>query len=89
MGIEQIKSLPCNTQQSTCQNTEHHVMGIEQIKWPEQFNGNSFIFNNWIFNCDLELYTDSVGGASIGCGAYYKNKWAYLHWPAEWKCTYF
>jgi hypothetical protein len=55
----------------------------------EQFNGNSFIFDNWIFNCDLELYTDSVGGASIGCGAYCKNKWAYLHWPAEWECTYF
>jgi hypothetical protein len=32
MGIEQIKSLPCNSQKSTCQNTEHHVMGIEQIK---------------------------------------------------------
>jgi hypothetical protein len=32
MGIEQIKSLPRNPQKSTCQNTEHHVMGIEQIK---------------------------------------------------------
>jgi hypothetical protein len=31
MGIEQIKYLPCNPQRSTCQNTEHHVMGIEQI----------------------------------------------------------
>ena len=27
----------------------------------QQFNGNSFIFDNWISNCDLELYTDSVG----------------------------
>ena len=27
----------------------------------EQFNGNSFIFDNWISNCDFELYTDSVG----------------------------
>jgi hypothetical protein len=32
MGIEQIKSLPWKPQKSTCQNTEHHVMGIEQIK---------------------------------------------------------
>ena len=39
----------------------------------EQFNGNSFIFDNWISNCDLELYTDSVGGASRGCGAYCKK----------------
>ena len=31
----------------------------------EQFNGNSFIFDNWISNCDLELYTDSVGGAAL------------------------
>ena len=39
----------------------------------EQFNGNSFIFNNWISKCDIELYTDSVGGASKGCGAYCKR----------------
>ena len=53
----------------------------------EQFNGNSFILDNWISNCDLELYTDSAGGASKGCGAYCKNKWAYLQWPAEWEST--
>ena len=54
----------------------------------EQFNGNSFIFDYWISNCDLELYTDSVGGAPKGCGARCKNKWAYLHRPAEWESTY-
>jgi hypothetical protein len=32
--IQALSSLqtPCNPQKSTCQNTEHHVMGIEQIK---------------------------------------------------------
>ena len=53
----------------------------------EQFNGYSFILDDWISNCNLELYTDSTGGASKGCGAYCKNKWAYLQWPAEWEST--
>jgi hypothetical protein len=35
----------------------------------------------------LELYTDSDGGASKGCGAFCKNKWAYLQWPVEWEST--
>ena len=35
----------------------------------EQFNDNSFILDDWISNCDLELYTDSTCGASNGCGA--------------------
>jgi hypothetical protein len=58
------------------------------LKQLQSLCGSLAFFDNRIFNCDLELYTDSVGGASIGCGAYCKNKWAYLHWPAEWKCTY-
>ena len=35
----------------------------------------------------MEFYTESAGGASKGCGAYYKNKWAYLQWPAKWEST--
>ena len=37
-------------------------------------NGNSFILDEWISNCDLEPYTDSAGGGSKGCGAYCKSK---------------
>lgn len=32
----------------------------------EQINDNSFIFHDWISNCDLELYTDSAGGGFQG-----------------------
>jgi hypothetical protein len=39
-----------------------------------QSNGNSFILDEWISNCDLEPYTDSAGGGSKGCGAYCKSK---------------
>ena len=35
----------------------------------------------------MELYTASACWASKGCGAYCKNKWAYLQWPAEWEST--
>ena len=54
----------------------------------EQFNGNSFILDDWISNYNLELYTDSAGWVSKGCGSYCKSKWAYLQWPAEWESTY-
>jgi hypothetical protein len=40
-----------------------------------------------ISNYNLELYTDSAGWVSKGCGAYCKSKWAYLQWPAEWEST--
>ena len=74
----------------------HHLIRVTKemyedlLMWKyfvEQFNGYSFILDDWISNCDLELYTDSTGGASKGCGAYCKNKWAYLQWPAEWEST--
>jgi hypothetical protein len=32
-------------------------------------------------NCELELYTDSVGDICKGCAAYLQGKWAYLKWP--------
>ena len=50
----------------------------------ENFNGTSYILDDWISNFDLKLYTDSAGGASRGCGAYCQNKWVYLQWPLEW-----
>ena len=51
----------------------------------EQFNGYSFILDDWISNCDIKRYTDSVGEVSNVCGAYCKHKWAYLQFPAVWE----
>jgi hypothetical protein len=60
----------------------HHLIGVTKemyedlLMWKyfvEQFNGNSFILDDWISNYNLELYTDSTGGASKGCGTYCKK----------------
>ena len=75
---------------------QHHLIRVTKemyedlLMWKyfvEQFNGNSFILDDWISICDLELYTDSAGWDSKGCGAYCKNRWAYLQFPAEWEST--
>jgi hypothetical protein len=58
----------------------HHLIGVttemyeDLLMWKyfvEQFNGNSFILDDWISNCNLELYTDSTD--SKGCGTYCKK----------------
>ena len=52
----------------------------------ENFNGNSYILDaDWISNCDMELFTDSAGGNTKGCGIYFQGKWCVLNWPKEWE----
>ena len=51
----------------------------------EQFNGVSYILDDiWLSNYDLQLFTDSAGGADKGCGVYFMGKWTFLLWPVEW-----
>lgn len=52
----------------------------------EDFNGiTSYRIANWLNDFDLELFTDSAGNASLGCGAVFGTHWVYLAWPDQWK----
>ena len=54
----------------------------------DQFNGTSFIQDlNWSTNSELQLYTDSAGGETKGCGAFFAGKWTFLQWPQRWRNT--
>ena len=35
-------------------------------------------------NEDINLFTDSAGGCSLGFGAYFGGKWAFGQWPQAW-----
>ena len=51
----------------------------------ENFNGISYMLDSeWTSNSILNLYTDSAGGSTLGCGAYFQGKWTFLQWPREW-----
>ena len=46
------------------------------IQFLDNFNGITYIHDIiWITNIDLQLFTDSVGGKTKGCGAYFAGKW--------------
>lgn len=34
----------------------------------------------WISNDEFELFTDSAGDKSKGCGIYWQGKWCVLNW---------
>lgn len=54
----------------------------------KNFNGVSVIQDiDWSSNFGLKLFTDSAGGSSTGCGAYFAGKWAALQWPEKWNNT--
>jgi hypothetical protein len=42
---------------------------------------------DWSWSSVLELFTDSAGGSTKGCGSYFQGKWAFLKWPEEWSGT--
>ena len=49
------------------------------------YNGCSYIHElNWISNFDLQLFTDSAGGKTLGCASYLHGEWAVLNWPKHW-----
>ena len=52
----------------------------------ESFNGECYLPDRiWISSETLELFTDSAGSASLGCGAYLSGHWAQFRWPAHWE----
>jgi hypothetical protein len=45
----------------------------------ENFDGHSYFMDEvWISNDEFELFTDSAGGKSKGCGIYFNNRIASL-----------
>ena len=50
-----------------------------------EFNGISVFHDRyWVSNEDVQLFTDSAGGADLGFGAYFAGKWTCAHWPQWW-----
>ena len=45
---------------------------------------NFFYDRYWVSNEDVQLFTDSAGGADLGFGAYFAGKWTCAHWPQWW-----
>lgn len=72
----------------------HHHLRItagmkEDLKlWLEfftHFNGISVFHDRyWVSNEDIQLFTDSAGGANLGFGAYLAGKWTCCKWPQSW-----
>ena len=51
-----------------------------------KFNGISYMLDSeWTPANELQLQTDSAGGATLGCGAYFRGDWVFLRWPESWK----
>lgn len=49
------------------------------------FNGVVYFPDSeWSSQETLNLFTDSSGTASLGCGSYFQGQWAYLQWPSSW-----
>lgn len=72
----------------------HHHLRVKAeirqdlIMWLEffaNFNGVSVFHDRfWLTNEDVQLFTDSAGGAELGCGIVFGNSWAAAPWPNEW-----
>ena len=54
----------------------------------DKFNDVSYMSDiDWSSSSVLELFTDSAGGSTKGCGSYFQGKWTFLKWPEEWSGT--
>ncbi len=80
---------------STCgiKRPYHHIRisrGIREdlqtwLNFFENFNGISLFHDRfWHSNEDLSLYTDSSAAEGNGFGAYFRGKWSFGVWPADW-----
>ena len=55
------------------------------LQFFEDFNRVSVFHDNfWTSSTNLQLFTDSAGGASLGFGAYLAAKWAFAQCPQFW-----
>ena len=71
----------------------HHIrinaaMRQDMLVWLEFLRGfNGVVYfpdREWTTQDTLQLFTDSAGGGSLGCGCYFHEQWAYLQWPQDW-----
>ena len=71
----------------------HHVrVNVEMKKdiktwlmFLDKFNGtNLYKYPKWFSAQDLQFFTDSAGGAHLGCAAIFKTHWSFLTWPHVW-----
>ncbi|XP_053388195.1 uncharacterized protein LOC128551371 [Mercenaria mercenaria] len=55
------------------------------MRFLDNFNGTC-LFNDseWVEDQYLELYTDSSGNKSLGCGCNLKGFWTVFKWPPHW-----
>ena len=74
----------------------HHInitksMRLDLQIWLEfltNFNGVIYFPDSeWSSQETLQLFTDSSGTASLGCGAYFRGQWVHLQWPTNWAGT--
>lgn len=64
---------------------EMHLDLAMWLNFLDQYNGVSFFPHNmWLSNDTLNLFTDSAGSPSLGCGAYYSGRWLFLKWSDIW-----
>ena len=80
---------------ATCGLTKpfHHTRINKGIRkdlqmWQNFFqnhNGISVFHDRfWVSSDDLELFTDSAGGANLGFGIFFKGHWCNARWPRNW-----
>lgn len=79
---------------SGIKKSHHHIKITEDLKqdirmwlyFLENFNGVRLIHDKeWISNHNINLYTDSSGNSSLGCGAYCNGSWCFWQWPTDWE----
>ena len=60
----------------------------DALVWLEflaNFNGECYLPEDlWLCSDTIELFTDSAGHSSLGCGAYFAGHWCQFKWPAIW-----
>jgi len=55
------------------------------LEFLQNFNGECYILEKyWLSNEALELFTDSSGNESLGCGTYFGGEWIQWKWPENW-----
>jgi hypothetical protein len=89
-----MSSLPVVVINVTIRKSYYYIRISKEVKadalvWQEfleSFNGECYLPDRiWISSETLELFTDSAGSASLGCGAYLSGHWAQFRWPAHWE----
>ena len=51
----------------------------------QNVNGECYLSDTyWLTSDTLNLYTDSAGNASLGCGAYLDVNWDQMRWSDSW-----